>query len=183
MTDASESLDAHLAALPSTSFEVTSKSSAAWAAAVIARNDRKLRESEQTMNDRIRMIGEWFDQEKQRLDTSYLRDHLIRYHRGLVADELAAGVNPDRVQKSLPLPDGVTVERRKARTSVEVSDVDLLPPGCVASVPVPVNAAIRRLLEAGEMVEGARLKLTEGADPDGYTWNVRVAAAKNEEDD
>jgi hypothetical protein len=186
MTDRAHELDDHLATVGpagSTGFEVTNLSSAAWAAQVIARNDRRLREAEQTMNEQVAAVSAWFEAEKRRCDTSYLRDMLIRYHRSVVDQELADGVAPDRVRKTLPLPGGVSVQRRPARPSVKVYDVDLLPPDLKTWVPVATKDRIRERLLSGEAIEGAQLELTEGADPDGYTWRVSITAPKDEEVD
>lgn len=181
MTDAAESLDRHLSTFAaSTGFVVDSKEKAAWAARLVARNDRQLRESETVMNTQVAAIGEWFEAEKRRCDTGYLREMLVRYHRTLVAQELADGVSPDRVRKTLPLPDGVTVERRAARTSVVVDDETALPSDCVTYAPVVVKTRIAELFRQGEHVPGARLVVSDNADPDGYTWAVRISAPKED---
>jgi hypothetical protein len=177
MTDLAHELDDHLASIGpagSTGFEVTNLSSAAWAAQVIARNDRRLRDAERVMNERIAAVTGWFEQEKKRCDTGFLRESLVRYHRQFVAQQIASGVAPGKVQKRIPLTDGVTLERRPAKGSVVVVDVDALPPSCVTYHPAAVKSKIRELIDAGEDVPGATLSLPPEADDDGFTWTVRL---------
>lgn len=181
MTDAAESLSAHLSTIPeSTGFTVDTLEKAMWAARKVARNDRLLRDAEDAMNVQVVKITEWYEAEKRRLDTGWLREELVRFHRAEVERDIAEGVPPGKVRKTYPLVDGVTLTRRAAKGSVVVTDVDALPSELVTWMPLASKEEIRKRIDAGEDVPGAQLRLPDNADDSGFTWTVRLAS-KNEE--